>query len=122
MNSRKAFLTTLAAGTIMFAAFTHPVSAQDSTSPASPPPESTRYQCVALEEAGGQQEPSLTSPPTRMPDGRIRILKKDEVAYGSWATEEPPEWIALYGARDGEATSFFGHFPSKYFKCQTAPA
>lgn len=77
-----------------------------------------QYQCTALERAGGHEEPSLTSPPMRMTDGRLRILEENQKAYASWASDGTPGWIALYSSSEGGADAFLGHFPSESFKCE----
>lgn len=84
--------------------------------PAEPPP-GEGYVCTALERVGGHEEPSLTSPPTRMEDGRLRILEEGETAHANWPGEAAPEWIPLYEAQDAGSDSFLGHFPSEFFKC-----
>lgn len=117
MTLRKAALFALATA-VAVNGFMGPAAAQDRIAP---PPEMTQYHCLALEQASGHEEPSLTSPPTRMPDGRLRMLDKDESGYASMAAgEPPPRWIALYSSPQGHENTFMGHFQSASFKCRPA--
>lgn len=107
----------LAAATVA-ALYVIPQHAMAQQPPAAEAPQKTRYICTALERAGGHEEPSLTSPPMRMDDGRLRILENDEKAYASWTGENVPGWLALYNSENGSSDAFLGHFPSDAFKCQ----
>lgn len=77
------------------------------------------YECVAQKRLAGREEPSVESAQSRLPDGQLRYLEKGDPGYASFAEAEPlPDWIGLFGAQNGHASSFLGFYRSKDFRCK----
>lgn len=79
------------------------------------------YECTAQKRLAGREEAAADSPQTRMPDGQPRYVEKGDPGYtGVEMGKAMPEWIELYGAQNGHASSFLGFYLSKDFKCGKA--
>jgi len=76
------------------------------------------YECVAQNRLAGREEAKPESPQTLMRDGQPRYVEKGDPGYMSVEKGEAiPDWIELYGAQNGHASSFLGFYKSKDFKC-----
>lgn len=76
------------------------------------------YECVAQNRLAGREEAKPESPQTLMRDGQPRYVEKGDPGYMSVEKGKAiPDWIELYGAQNGHASSFLGFYLAKDFKC-----
>lgn len=80
--------------------------------------EAAQYECAALRQDAGREEPRPDAPLSRRSDDTLQVVSPGETYYTS---DDPApdgsKWIELYGAQSQRGNSFVGFFQSGNFSC-----